>query len=99
MDDPTAEGVVWKMAPGASAAWMSPDGRWMLHQRDGLWIARDYSLPTDPREHRRDQERAFYTWTECRAYISAQYQPTSPWVQRAIAGTLPASDRTGTVRA
>ncbi len=26
-------------------------------------------------------------------------QPVSPWVQRAIAGTLPASDRTGTVRA
>ncbi len=61
-----------------SAAWVSPDGRWMIYQRDAAWIARDYSLPTDPSEHRRDQERAFYTWAECRAYISRQYQP-SPW--------------------
>ncbi len=33
-----------------------------------------------------------------RQYV-ADVRTGSPWVQRAIAGTLPASDRTGTVRA
>ncbi len=41
------------------------------------------------------QERAW-----CTILLSVlEWSPVSPWVQRAIAGTLPASDRTGTVRA
>ena len=51
----------WTKVDGASAAWESPDRRWIAYMRDAAWILRDRTLPTDPREHHRDQERAFYT--------------------------------------
>ncbi len=72
--DPTADGVVWKLARFASAAWDSPDGRWMIYQRDAAWVVRDRSLPADPRWHGSDQECAFYTWPEAREFIRSHYR-------------------------
>ena len=64
-------GEVWKLAPGACAAWTDPTGRWLVYQSYGSWIARDRSLPSDPRQHGRDQERAFYTGADMLRYIKA----------------------------
>lgn len=67
----------WILAPGASAAWIDPADplhRWFVYQRAGSWIARDRSLPADPREHGRDQERAFYSFEAMRDYITARYR-------------------------
>lgn len=64
-------GVVWRLAPYASAAWEDATGRWLVYVRDALWIARDRSLPSDPRQHGRDQERAFYTGTEMLRYLQS----------------------------
>ena len=64
--------TVWKLAPGACAAWLDPSGRWLVYIRDAAWIARDTSLPTEPREHHRDQERAFYTAAEMLRHIAAR---------------------------
>lgn len=64
--------TTWKLAPGACAAWLDPSGRWFIYMRDACWVARDLTLPTEPREHHRDQERAFYTGAELLRWIEAE---------------------------
>lgn len=61
----------WKLAPYASAAWQDPAGRWLVYMRDGLWVARDRHAPSDPRQHGRDQERAFYSQRDMVRHIAS----------------------------
>lgn len=64
-----ASSRTFRMKPGASAAWLDESGRWLVFMRDASWIARDTTLPADPREHGRDQERAFYSAADMLAHI------------------------------
>ena len=68
----TVKSETWKLAPYASAAWQDHSGRWIVYSRDGLYIARDRHAKADPRQHGRDQERAFYSMDAMIRYIDGR---------------------------
>jgi hypothetical protein len=67
-----APGVeVWRLVPGTTGLYASPDGRWTVHVEYAVWILTDRASAVITADRITYPTRGFYTLAALRAYVAS----------------------------